>query len=77
MRINHNYCQGYFFINKRKIYECHFIVNEIVLNEEKQQFEFQLIEDERLWKYNNIIEARGNIVGKYYVASNKKIVIDY
>lgn len=57
MRINHNYCQGYYFINKRKIYECHFIVNEIILNEEKQQFEFQLIEDERLWKYNNIIEA--------------------
>lgn len=77
MRINHNYCQDYYFINKRKIYECHFIVNEIILNEEKQQFEFQLIEDERLWKYNNIIEARGNIVGKYYVPSNKKIVIDY
>ena len=77
VRINHNYCQCYYFINKRKIYECHFIVNEIVLNEEKQQFEFQLIEDERLWKYNNIIEARGNIVGKYYVPSNKKIVIDY
>ena len=77
VRINHNYCQGYYFINKRKIYECHFIVNEIILNEEKQQFEFQLIEDERLWKYNNIIEARGNIVGKYYVPSNKKIVIDY
>ena len=53
------------------------ILNEIILNEEKQQFEFQLIEDERLWKYNNIIEARGNIVGKYYVPSNKKIVIDY
>jgi len=66
-----------YFINKRKIYECHFIVNEIILNEKKQQFEFQLIEDERLWKYNNIIEARGNIVGKYYVPSNKKIVIDY
>ena len=43
----------------------------------KQQFEFQLIEDERLWKYNNIIEARSNFVGKDYVPSNKKIVIDY